>query len=294
MLIGMVGIAFLLGGCNQNNYATPEPDVAKTFPLEPEKTAENPQLTESEGPYAVFHTTAGDITVLLYPKEAPKTVENFILLVKEDYYQNSFIHQVVKETIVQGGKPQIGEERSSTNEPLKEEFSDNLHHFYGALAMGNKGVDTGLSQFYFVATDEIPEEEKTISANMYMNELIYQGSKELKEKINQKKEVNEELSEEALTSFETDLNQKIQGIKTQGINENILNRYSKSIETYMKNGGAYYQDYSDTVFGQVIEGLNIVDAMSNVYTNPEDQSPKVSIKIKSIEILESLEKEAQK
>ena len=78
----------LLGGCGRGergDYAEARKDIADQFPIQAEAAGENPQLAASDGPYAVLHTTAGDITILLYEKEAPETVKNFVALAREGY-----------------------------------------------------------------------------------------------------------------------------------------------------------------------------------------------------------------
>ena len=86
-----------LTGCQKSgSYAEVSADIADTFPIEAKAAGENPQLIGSDGPYAVLHTTAGDITVLLYEKEAPKAVENFVQLAKQGYYDGSRFFYVKK------------------------------------------------------------------------------------------------------------------------------------------------------------------------------------------------------
>jgi peptidyl-prolyl cis-trans isomerase B (cyclophilin B) len=270
-------------GCSKNqNYAKPTKDVADTFPIKAKPVKENPQSAESSGPYAIIHTTAGDITVLLYSEEAPKAVENFIALAESGYYEDSLFRYVVRESIVQGGTPADGNETSSFGEAFEDEFSDNLHHFHGALSMANEGINTNESQFFFVASEKIPEDEQLIRANMRMNELVHEGNQELNDKAREST-----LSEEEIAEFEQKLNQKIQGIK-DGIPEEEMKRYQQAVEKYMEVGGLYHLDYSNTVFGQVVKGLNVVDSMSRVLVSAEDRKPKQDIKINSIEIVDNL------
>ncbi|MGL4607656.1 MAG: peptidylprolyl isomerase [Eubacteriaceae bacterium] len=283
-IILMLGLLCLLlsTGCQNQDYATPGKDIGDTFPLNPKTEEQNPQLAESTGPYALIQTTAGEITVLLYPNEAPKAVENFIALANEGYYEESIFHYVVKDAIVQGGLPKNGEERSYTGEPLEDELSDQLHHFHGALSMANHGINTSQSQFFFVASQEIPENEKLISSNMYMNELIREETLNLNQ-INRENK----MSDEEISAFEVNLNQKIQEIGISGVPEEALSRYKKAMEGYQAKGGAYHLDYNNTVFGQVIKGLNIVDSLSKVFVDT-DRKPKKEIKIESIKIVENL------
>lgn len=272
-----------LPGCdNEKNYVTREADIADGFPLKAEDAGENPQLAITDGPYAVFHTTAGEITVVLYPDQAPQAVDNFIQLAKQGYYNGSPFHYVAKDSIVQTGKPLNGKEESSSGEAFADEYDDQLHHFHGALAMANKGIDTNESQFYFVASQKIPEDARLIPANFYMNELIRQGSMELNEKNK-----NNQMSEKEIADYEAELNGRIQAISTDGVPEAEMKRYQKAIDTYLNIGGSYYLDYSHTVFGQVIKGLNVVDALSQVHVDVE-KKPKQDIMIERIEVKDTI------
>ena len=65
----------------------------------------NPQFAPANGPTAVIKTTMGDITVQLYPDQAPKAVENFIGLAKKGYYDGIIFHRVIQDFMIQGGGP---------------------------------------------------------------------------------------------------------------------------------------------------------------------------------------------
>lgn len=284
LILAGIGISLLtLGtwGCaDKKSYVTRNTDIAETFPLDAKEAEDNPQQAQSNGPYAIFHTTAGEITVILYPDQAPRAVDNFIKLADQGYYDGSLFHYVAKDSIVQTGIPAEGEEESSYGKPFEDEYDDGLHHFYGALAMANSGIDANESQFYFVASQEIPEDKKLVEANMYMNELVREGNEELNEKNQLSK-----MSEDEVGEFEDALNKKIQSIGTDGVPDSEVRRYQNAVETYMEIGGAYYLDYSHTVFGQVIKGLNVVEGISRVYVDVE-RKPKKDIVINSVEIIE--------
>lgn len=284
MVLYMVCIfgMFLCTSCQSKEYATKSPNIAETFPIKAKNTDDNPQFAKSDGPYAIIHTTAGDITAVLYPELAPKAVENFIALAEQGYYDGSLFDYVVKDTLVQGGQPAKGEETSSYGTPFEDEYTEQLHHFHGALAMANKGINQNNSQFYFVASQEIPEDEKLISANMYMNELIRKSQLEINQKNKEKP-----LTEEEVASMEEQLNQEIQAIGVDGVPEEYMKTYQKAIEQYMKEGGSYPLDYTNTVFGQVIQGLNVVDDMSTVLVDVE-RKPKIDMVITRIDIVDEL------
>ena len=66
---------------------------------------ENPQLAPANGPTAVIKTTMGEITVQLYPEQAPKAVENFLTHAKNGYYDGIIFHRVIDGFMIQGGDP---------------------------------------------------------------------------------------------------------------------------------------------------------------------------------------------
>lgn len=86
----------------------------------------------------------------LYPNEAPKTVENFIKLVKENFYDGLTFHRVIPGFVSQGGCP-IGNGTGNAGYTIKCETDDNPHiHVEGSLSMAHAGRDTGSSQFFIV------------------------------------------------------------------------------------------------------------------------------------------------
>ncbi|XP_053152162.1 spliceosome-associated protein CWC27 homolog isoform X2 [Hemicordylus capensis] len=100
----------------------------------------------------LLKTTAGDIDIELWSKEAPKACRNFVQLCMEDYYDNTIFHRVVPEFIVQGGDPtgtgSGGESIYGT--PFKDEFHSRLRfNRRGLVAMANAGPHDNGSQFFF-------------------------------------------------------------------------------------------------------------------------------------------------
>ena len=274
----------VLCGCSQKgNYVEAEADIADSFPIRAEKAGENPQLIKSDGPYAVLHTTAGDITILLYPKQAPKAVENFITLAKEGYYDGTLFHYAKRGELTQTGKPgkEEEEERSIYDGLFADEFHDGLHHFPGAVSMAGAGMNQNLSQFYLLVQNTLPEKEEVLLANFYMNELMRSKADELNERNRR-----ESLSEEDIKTFETDLNEKIQAIGTDGVPDAYREKYRPVVEQYQNMGGAWSLDYKYTVFGQITDGLNVAEAITNVKVEASTRQPKKDVVIESIEILE--------
>ncbi len=84
----------------------------------------------------------------LYPQEAPVTVENFVKLVKEGYYDGKTFHRVIKNFVSQGGCP-YGNGTGDLGYTIPCETMNNPHrHEVGSLSMAHRGKDTGCCQFF--------------------------------------------------------------------------------------------------------------------------------------------------
>ncbi len=102
---------------------------------------------------AEITTDKGVIKVLLFPKIAPKAVENFILLSQHGYYDGMKFHRVLADALIQTGDYNGTGGKSIWELEFEDEFSDQLHHYNGALSMANHGEDTNGSQFFFVTAE---------------------------------------------------------------------------------------------------------------------------------------------
>ena len=103
---------------------------------------------------ATLETNHGPIEVELYPNEAPKTVENFVKLARDGFYDGLIFHRVIPDFMIQGGDP-TGTGRGGPGYQFEDEF--NPHKVdRGALAMANAGPNTNGSQFFIVTADACP------------------------------------------------------------------------------------------------------------------------------------------
>ena len=100
---------------------------------------------------ATISMDRGDIVLELDPKLAPNTVNNFVALARQGYYDGLTFHRVVPDFVIQGGCPQGtgtgGPGYKFADEPVKGEYT------FGALAMANAGPDTNGSQFFICIDD---------------------------------------------------------------------------------------------------------------------------------------------
>jgi peptidyl-prolyl cis-trans isomerase B (cyclophilin B) len=103
---------------------------------------------------ASMQTNHGTIELELYPSEAPKTVENFVKLARDGFYDGVVIHRVIPDFMIQGGDP-TGTGSGGPGYTFEDEF--NQHKVdRGALAMANAGPNTNGSQFFIVTTEAAP------------------------------------------------------------------------------------------------------------------------------------------
>ena len=98
--------------------------------------------------YAVFKTNNGDFTVELFAEKAPITVENFVTLAKDGFYDGTIFHRIIADFMIQGGDP-TGTGRGGPKQTIPDEFGEGLDFSQpGILAMANAGPNTGSSQFF--------------------------------------------------------------------------------------------------------------------------------------------------
>ncbi|HRE47792.1 MAG TPA: peptidylprolyl isomerase [Aggregatilineales bacterium] len=102
---------------------------------------------------AIFHTARGDIRITLFAAEAPITVNNFVFLAREGFYNGTTFHRVIKNFMVQGGDP-TGTGRGGPGYKWNDEESalKLRHDGAGVLSMANAGRNTNGSQFFITHT----------------------------------------------------------------------------------------------------------------------------------------------
>jgi cyclophilin family peptidyl-prolyl cis-trans isomerase len=103
---------------------------------------------------ATLHTSRGAISVELFDEDAPKTVENFVKLARDGFYDGVTFHRVIPDFMIQGGDP-TGTGRGGPGYMFEDEINEHKVE-RGALAMANAGPDTNGSQFFIVTTDSAP------------------------------------------------------------------------------------------------------------------------------------------
>ncbi len=138
--------ALLASGCSERSAAQgAAPSPAPASPM---------KETPSEAPRAIIRTSVGDMTVEFWPDVAPRTVDNFLKLSREGFYEGTCFHRIIKGFMIQGGCP--NSKRGARGQPgtggpgyqIKAEFN-NRSHVRGVLSMARSSdPDSAGSQFF--------------------------------------------------------------------------------------------------------------------------------------------------
>jgi peptidyl-prolyl cis-trans isomerase B (cyclophilin B) len=106
------------------------------------------QIDQKKQYVATIETGKGNLEIALFPQYAPKTVNNFVFLSREGFYDGVRFHRVISSFMIQGGDP-TGTGRGGPGYRFEDEFRGNpLKHKTGSLSMANAGPNTNGSQFF--------------------------------------------------------------------------------------------------------------------------------------------------
>jgi cyclophilin family peptidyl-prolyl cis-trans isomerase len=236
-----------------------------------------------DGPQVVIKTEFGDIKVALY-NETPKHRDNFLKLAKEGFYDGSLFHRVINNFMIQGGDPttknaQPGQKlgNGGPGYTIDPEINPRFLHKKGALAAARLGDNinpekkSSGSQFYIVQGQVIPvgqvpaleESENAQLPQKIMNRLALakRDSIILLQKNNDK----------------PGFDKLVERIKQEAIAKAKQNPYKLTEEQYhlyTTIGGVPSLDGEYTVFGEVIEGMDVVDKIATQETGANDRPVK--------------------
>lgn len=243
-----------------------------------------------------IETSAGDIKVKLY-NETPKHRDNFIKLVKEGTYEGTLFHRVIKDFMIQAGDPE------SKNAPkgkmlgagdvgytVPAEFVyPKFFHKKGALSAARQGdavnpkKESSGCQFYIV-TGKVYNDSTLLQMERQMNEnkvsLFFNelAKKHMKE-IYKMRKANDE---DGLYDLQEKLIAQAQKLAAK---EPEFRFTPEQVEAYTTVGGTPHLDGEYTVFGEVVEGMDVVDKIQQVKTDRSDR-PEEDVKIIKATILE--------
>lgn len=242
-----------------------------------------------------IETSAGDIIVKLY-NETPKHRDNFIKLAEEGTYEGTLFHRVIKDFMIQAGDP------DSKNAPkgkmlgsgdvgytLPAEFVyPKYFHKKGALSAARQGDEVNPNkessgcQFYIV-TGKVYSDSTLLGMEQQMNQSRLNNAfnalaqKHMKEIYKMRKEQDQE----ALMNLQDSL---IAQAEAQVAKEPEFRFTPEQVEAYTTVGGTPHLDGAYTVFGEVVEGMDVVDSIQKVKTNRSDR-PEEDIVIKKVTVL---------
>ena len=252
--------------------------VAFTVP-----SKKNPDKQQKmENPIVTFETNYGVIKVKLY-NETPLHRDNFIKLAEEHYFDSLLFHRVIENFMIQAGDPNSKGAAPGvmlgTGGPgytIPAEFNPNLIHKKGALAAARLGgpqnpkKESSGSQFYIVVGQKVPMEQLDAMAAQkseqakgeYIQTQLYKPENKdvLNELITLQKAGDRENFMIKWNAFEEKYADSLKTIPTYNYTENQKN-------IYQTLGGTPHLDMDYTVFGEVIDGLSVVDSIATVKTD---------------------------
>lgn len=243
-----------------------------------------------------IETTKGDITIKLY-NETPKHRDNFIKLVNEGTYEGTLFHRVIKDFMIQAGDPE------SKNAPkgkmlgsgdvgytIPAEFVyPRYFHKKGVLSAARQGDNVNPNkessgcQFYIV-TGKVFKDSTLLSMEQQINEnkvnVVFNAlaQKHMKE-IYKMRKANDE---DGLYELQEKLFAEAQ---TEAAKQPEFHFTPEQIEAYTTVGGTPHLDGEYTVFGEVTEGLDIVDLIQKVKTDRSDR-PEEDVKILKMTVID--------
>ena len=231
-------------------------------------------------------TSLGDITAVLYDA-TPLHRDNFIKLVNEGYYNGTLFHRVIKEFMIQGGDPDsrgaAPGKHLGTGGPdytIEAEIRPNLIHKRGALAAVRQGDEVNPdrrssgSQFYIVwgktyndgQLGQLGKQLEVQAQQQVFNKLVMKHRSEIMEMRRNRDQAGlQELQDYLVAQMKAI-------VKEQG----PFGLSDLQKEAYKTIGGTPHLDGQYTVFGEVIEGLDIVEKIQNCETGTSDR-PKTDI-----------------
>ena len=255
-------------------------------------TQKNKAMEETE---VLIETSMGDIRVKLY-NDTPKHRDNFIKLAKAGVYDNILFHRVVRGFMVQTGDPRLKAagapltvDTAACNYTLPAEIRYPAHfHKQGALAAARMGDDVNPdkessgTQFYIVTGKTY-----TAGALMELYSAIYQSRVDA---------VGEKLARKHMKEMYM-MRRNGEAEKLQALKDSLLREAENEVaahppmpfnetqkQVYATRGGAPHLDGEYTVFGEVVKGIHVAEAIANVRTSKE--RPLQEVVVRKVTVLE--------
>lgn len=234
-------------------------------------------------------TTKGDITVRLYD-ETPLHRDNFLKLVEHGFFNGTLFHRVIKDFMIQGGDPdskgaeankQLGVGGPGYTVPA-EFIYPQLFHKRGALSAARQGDEVNPnressgSQFYIVWGKVYKEQElKQLERQMAMQQEQSVSNRLVADHRTEILQLRRDRNQAGLMELQEKLVAETKAIcKEQGEPKFT----EEQVKAYTTVGGTPFLDNQYTVFGEVVEGLDVVEEIQKVATNASDR-PKDDVSV---------------
>ncbi len=229
-----------------------------------------------------IHTSLGDIVVRLYD-ETPKHRDNFVKLASEGYFDGTLFHRVIKDFMIQGGDPDSKGAPASKNlgtggpdYTIPAEFVyPQLFHKRGALSAArtsdevNPNRESSGSQFYIVWGKQYkPGELKQMERQLAMQQEQGVFNRLVAENRPKIMDLRRKRDQAALQELQDDLIAQTHAICAE---QGTMKFTDEQVKVYTTLGGTPFLDNQYTVFGEVEEGLDIVEQIQNVATGRNDR-----------------------
>ena len=227
-----------------------------------------------------IETPKGDIIVRLYD-DTPKHRDNMLKLVEEGFYNGTLFHRVIKDFMVQGGDPdsknapkgkQLG--AGGPDYTIEAEFTPTHFHKRGALAAArlgdevNPNKESSGSQFYIVLGEKYNEGQlKQMEKQMKQNQVTITFNDLVTYHKDEIMDMRRNRDRAGLQEMQDRLMQEAQDI----CKANPVGFSAEQTEAYTTLGGTPHLDGQYTVFGEVEEGLDVVDKIQSCDTLPNDR-----------------------
>ena len=276
-------------------------DCTRTSKIPPnyQTNAPTPQPVQNPGGdnwehIVAIYTTEGEIRVKLY-NETPVHRDNFLKLVADHFYDSLLFHRVIQSFVIQGGDPDSKLAKNGTllgdgdvGYWVPPEFNPKLFHKRGALAAAresdllNPNQESSGCQFYIVQgrtyTDSLLKiQGRRIEKNLLYNKVIKRP--ENKNLVDKFVKFNKEKSDSSLY-----YSKEIDKIVEKELPNMPVHQFTpEQIKAYTSVGGTPHLDGSYTVFGEVIQGMEIVDKIA---ASPRDDNDRPLSNIRIIRMIE--------
>lgn len=251
--------------------------------------------TDTSDVRVAVSTTAGDFTVLLYG-DTPRHRDNFLKLVKEHYYDSTLFHRVINEFMVQAGDPDSrtaapGQALGAGGPDYKidaEIVFPRHFHKRGALAAARQGdqvnpmKQSSGSQFYIVTGRRLSEGEMTSMASHLdnsrkqgiFNALVQQHRDEIMA-------MQQRGDAAGLQALQQQLIEQTEAQAAATPGPTVTDEMKQAYTTV---GGAPHLDGQYTIFGEVVDGMDVIDKIEKAETDSRNR-PKDDIRILSMKVL---------